>query len=359
MPASIERAIASVVPPDREWQRRAAARQDRLTMPPGSLGRLLDLGRQLAGLQRTDRPEGRPALVAVLAADHGVADEGVSAYPSQVTGQMVANYVRGGAAVNVLARGVGASVRVADLGVRHWPDDLRAHETLVRCPVAPGTASLLRGPAMSRAEAFQAVAAGVQLAERWVAETDARVIALGEMGIGNSTTAAALVAALTGAGATDVVGRGTGIDDRGLARKREVVARAVGRYAAGGTDDWDVLAGLGGFEILGLAGLALGAAGQGVLIVLDGLISTCAGLVAVRLCPALRDCLVAAHRGTEPGHAVALAALGLSPLLHLELRLGEGSGAVLALPLIAAAADILRHMATFESAGVSGPCSVG
>ena len=344
-----------VAAPDRAWEERAVARQARLTMPPGSLGRLLELGRQLAGLQRTDRPEGHPALIAVLAADHGVACEGVSAYPSEVTGQMVANYLHGGAAVNVLARRVGATVRVADLGVAHWPSEVESHEALVRCPLAPGTANFLHGPAMSRADAFQAFETGLELADRWMGEVGPRVVALGEMGIGNSTTAAALIAALTGASATEVVGRGTGVDDRGLARKRDVVAQAVRVHTSNLRDDWDWFARLGGFEILGLAGLAIGAAKHRALVVLDGLISTSAGLVATRICPAVRDYLVAAHQGTEPGHGVALAALGLTPLLNLELRLGEGTGAALALPLIASAADILREMATFESAGVSGP----
>ncbi|MDR3633380.1 MAG: nicotinate-nucleotide--dimethylbenzimidazole phosphoribosyltransferase [Isosphaeraceae bacterium] len=357
VPDTIRTAVASIMPPDRQWEAHAADRQALLTMPPGSLGRLLELGRQLAGLQQTDRPEGHPALIAVFAADHGVAGEGVSAYPSEVTGQMVANYLRGGAAVNVLARRAGATVRVADLGVTHWPAEVESHEALVRCPIAPGTANLLHGAAMSRADAFRAFDTGLNLADRWIGEDGPRVVALGEMGIGNSTTAAALIAALTGTSATDVVGRGTGVDDRGLVRKRDVVAQAVRRHTSNLRDDWDCFARLGGFEILGLAGLAIGAAKRRALVVLDGLISTCAGLVAVRICPPVRDYLVAAHRGTEPGHRVALAALGLMPLLNLDLRLGEGTGAALALPLIASAGDILRDMATFDSAGVSGPSS--
>jgi nicotinate-nucleotide--dimethylbenzimidazole phosphoribosyltransferase len=355
VPAAIIKAIAAVASPDESWAARAAARQGRLTMPPGSLGRLLDLGRQLAALQRTDRPEGGPTLVAVFAADHGVAEAGVSAYPAEVTGQMVANYLRGGAAVNVLARRAGASIRVADLGVAHFPDGIEAHESLIRRPIRAGTSSFLRGPAMSRTEAFRAVETGLQLAEEWVRRDGARVVALGEMGIGNTTTAATLVAALLGVDSDRAVGRGTGVDDLGFRRKCRAVADALELHAPAIADDWDWLARVGGFEILGLAGLAIGSARFSALIVLDGLISSTAGLIAARLCPAIRGALVAAHLSPEPAHRLVLDALGLRPLLDLDLRLGEGTGAALALPLIASAADLLREMATFDSAGVSGP----
>jgi nicotinate-nucleotide--dimethylbenzimidazole phosphoribosyltransferase len=355
VPAAIVEAIAAVPPPDADWAARADARQGRLTMPPGSLGRLLDLGRQLAALQRTDRPEGQPALVAVFAADHGIAEEGVSAYPAEVTGQMVANYLRGGAAVNVLARRAGARVRVADLGVAHLPAEIDRHESLVRRPIRAGTSNFLHGPAMSRSEAFRAVETGLDLAECWVATEGARVVALGEMGIGNTTTAATLIAAMLGADPGRVVGRGTGVDDAGYDRKRRAVAEALARHAPAIEDPWDWLARVGGFEILGLAGLAIGAARHRALIVLDGLISGAAGLVAARLCPSVQGSFVAAHLGPEPAHRLVLDALGLRPLLDLGLRLGEGTGAALALPIIAAAADLLRDMATFDSARVSGP----
>ena len=355
VPASILAAIAAVAPADPLWAERAADRQRRLTMPPGSLGRLLELGRQLAAIQRTDQPSGQPALVAVFAADHGITRAGVSAYPSEVTAQMVANYLLGGAAVNVLARRAGAAVRVADLGVAHWPDGIDPAWPLHAHPVGPGTANFLEGPAMSRAEAFQAVATGLTLADRWVGDERFRVVALGEMGIGNTTTAATLIAALTNAPADSVVGRGTGIDDHGLDRKKRAVVAALERHRSGVGDLWDWLARVGGFEILGLAGLAIGAARHGALVVLDGRISTTAGLIAARLCPAVESSLVAAHLSPEPGHRLALHALRLHPLLDLGLRLGEGTGATLALPLIASAADILRDMATFDSAGVSGP----
>jgi len=355
VPRGVAQALAAVAPPDPSWSDRAGARQARLTMPPGSLGRLLELGRQLAAVQRTERPVGHPALVAVFAADHGVAAAGVSAYPQSVTGQMVANYLRGGAAVNVLARRAGAEVRVADLGVADSSPFSGGGDGLHRHPVGPGTTNFLESPAMTRAEAFRAFEVGLDLGERWTAGEGFRVVALGEMGIGNTTAAAALVAALTGAPAASVVGRGTGVDDRTLEMKRRAVAAAVERHGRGARDVWDLVSRLGGFEILGLAGLAVAAARRQTLVVLDGLISTTAGLIAARLCPAAVGSMVAAHLGPEPGHRVALDALGLHPLLDLGLRLGEGTGATLALPLIASAADLLRDMATFETAGISGP----
>jgi nicotinate-nucleotide--dimethylbenzimidazole phosphoribosyltransferase len=357
VPSEILQAIEAVAPPDAEWAARAGSRQARLTMPPGSLGRLLELGRQLASLQLTDQPVGTPALVAVFASDHGVAASGVSAYPSEVTGQMVANYLAGGAAVNVLARRAGAMVRVVDLGVVALPDSLKGDDRLGSFPVAAGTRNFLYEPAMTRADAFRAFLVGLRLGDQWTKRDGVRVVALGEMGIGNTTSASALLAALTGAPVEQVVGRGTGVDDDGYLRKCGVIVEALARHGPGVVDLWDTLARLGGFEIIGLAGLALGAARNRALIVLDGLISTVAGLIAVRLCPALRGALVGSHLGPEPGHRVALAEIGLRPLLDLGLRLGEGTGATLALPLVGSAADLLREMATFDSAGVSGPAS--
>lgn len=351
----INLAIASVEPPDPYWGERAAARQARLTMPPGSLGRLLEIGQQLAAAQRSEQPVGHSALVAVFAADHGIAEAGVSAYPSEVTGQMVANYLQGGAAVNVLARRAGADVRVADLGVKHPLAGSANADGVFSFPVRPGTANFLEGPAMSRAEAFRAVEVGLELADAWVRAEGYRVIALGEMGIGNTTTASALIAALTGRPAAGLVGCGTGVDSQGVARKLHAIQTALSRHGPDVADVWDWLARVGGFEILGLAGLAIGAAAKRAIVVLDGLISTTAGLIATLLSPSVRGYLIAAHVGPEPGHKAALEELRLRPLLDLELRLGEGTGATLALPLIASAADILRDMATFDSAGVSGP----
>ena len=355
IPAAIAESIAAVRAPDPAWALRAAERQSRLTMPPGSLGRVLEIGQQLASIQGTDRPWGHPALIAVFAADHGVAEAGVSAYPQAVTGQMVANYLAGGAAVNVLARRAGAEVRVVDLGVRSLPPGSEGHPGLIARSIRGGTTNVLEGPAMTRDEAFRAFATGLELADRWLGSEGFRVVALGEMGIGNTTTAAMLAAALTGASPEKVVGRGTGIDAAGLSRKREVVARALAIHAPATSDVWDTISRLGGFEIIGLAGLAVGAARVGGLVVIDGFISAVAGMVAAFLCPPASGSFCAAHLGAEPGHAVVLDQLGIWPLFRWNLRLGEGSGAALALPIIAASADLLRDMATFASADISGP----
>jgi nicotinate-nucleotide--dimethylbenzimidazole phosphoribosyltransferase len=351
----IVRAIKAVEAPDPAWAGRALDRQSRLTMPSGALGRLLEIGRLLASIQRTDRPLGHPSLVAVFAADHGIAEGGVSAYPQAVTGQMVANYLAGGAAVNVLARRAGAMVRVVDLGVRFLPEGLEDHPDLIMRAIGPGTANLLEGPAMTPEQTDRALLVGLELAERWVVQDGFRVVALGEMGIGNTTTASILASALTGASPSEVVGRGTGVDDAGLRRKVDAVERALSRHRDPAASLLETLSRLGGFEILGLAGLAIGVARSRGLVVLDGFISSVAALVAARLCPSAVGSFIASHVGPEPGHRVVLEALGLEPLLDLGLRLGEGTGATLALPLIASAGDILRDMATFESAAVSGP----
>ena len=316
-------------------------------MPGGALGRLLDLGRQLCAVQETLHPIAAPAAVVVIAADHGVAVEGVSAYPQAVTGQMVQNFLTGSAAINVLARRQNARVLVVDMGVIAPP----VASELISRPIAPGTDNFLHGPAMSRAQAEQAIAKG----RRLVAERlpDAKVVALGEMGIGNTTSASALTAALTGQPAAAVTGRGTGVADAAYARKVQVVERALALHRLPQTDTLGVLAAVGGFEIAGLVGAALEAASRRMLVVLDGFISSVAGLIACRIEPNLRGYCVAAHRSVERGHQVVLEALELQPLLDLGMRLGEGSGAALALNLIASAADVMREMATFDSAGVS------
>jgi nicotinate-nucleotide--dimethylbenzimidazole phosphoribosyltransferase len=323
---------------------------DALTKPPGSLGRLEELAVRLVAL--TGRaPRVAAPVIFTFAADHGVVAEGVSAYPQSVTAQMVENFLRGGAAVNVLARQAGARVVVADLGVA---TPLGAPAGLVVRRIAAGTANMAVGPAMTREQALDAIAAGSTLAEEAIA-TGADLLGTGEMGIGNTTAASAITAAITGAPADLVTGRGTGVDEAGHARKVAVVRRALEVNTPDAGDGLDVLAKVGGFEIAGLIGVILAGAAHRVPVALDGFIAGAAALVAVTLAPDARHALFASHRSAEPGHALALRHLGLEPYLALDMRLGEGTGAALFVPLARAAASIYTEMATFKSAGVDGP----
>jgi nicotinate-nucleotide--dimethylbenzimidazole phosphoribosyltransferase len=306
---------------------------DQKTKPRGSLGRLEEVGMRIVEI-RGHVPKGLRAAIVVAAADHGVAAEGVSAYPQEVTAQMVANFVAGGAAVNVLAREAGAEVIVVDAGVATPVAGVRA----VR--IGPGTANMTHGPAMTREQCDAALRAGAELADE-LADVD--VIGLGEMGIANTTSASALTAARLGVDPALVCGRGTGLDDAGVARKVDVVRRAVAV-----NQGRDPLAALGGFELAFLAGLTRRAAENRTVVLVDGFITAAAVLAS-----GMRDNLIAAHRSTEPGHTLILDALGLEPLLDLGLRLGEGSGAALALPLLRASIAILNDMATFADAGVT------
>jgi nicotinate-nucleotide--dimethylbenzimidazole phosphoribosyltransferase len=348
--ASASLAALEILRVDAGAAERARRRQQRLTKPPGSLGALEELGVRVAAMTGRLDPPLREAVVFTLAADHGVAAEGVSAYPREVTGEMVLNFLRGGAAVNVLARQVGARLVVADLGVAR---DLPAQPGLRSLKVRAGTANIAHGPAMSRTDALTAIAAGRQLVADEL-DRGLDVALTGDMGIANTTPSACLVCHFTGVDPAQVVGRGTGIDDAGLERKVGVVRRALdvnrGEMAAG---PLAALAALGGLEIAGLTGVILEAARRRRPVLLDGFIATAAALTAVALAPGCVDYLVAAHRSQELGHTAALAALRLRPLLDLDLRLGEGTGALLALPLLRAAVAVLNEMATFEEAGVS------
>ncbi|ADI13514.1 nicotinate-nucleotide--dimethylbenzimidazole phosphoribosyltransferase [Truepera radiovictrix] len=346
--ATFRGALARVHRVDEKLYQRALARHAALTKPPGSLGALEPLGARLAAVLGTlkPRPEGR--AVAVFAADHGVAAAGVSAYPQSVTAGMVRNFLAGGAAVNALAAAAGAKLLIVDVGVAADVDD---HPALWSRKVARGTRNMLHGPAMTRAELFAACAAGVEAAEH-LAARGAVLLAGGEMGIGNTTAAAALTAHLTGAPARAVTGRGSGLDDAGLARKVAVVEQVLERHGEQATEPLEALRRFGGLEIAALTGFYVGAAALRAPVVLDGFIATAAALVAAALAPAVRDYLFAAHRSQEPGHAVQLQHLGLTPLFDLGLRLGEGSGAVLAFGLLEGAAAVLRDMATFEEAGL-------
>ncbi len=333
----------SIPPLDAAAMQAAQAELDRKTKPRGSLGRLEELAVRLAGIHGRVRPR---FAVVVAAADHGYADERVSVYPAEVTQQMLLNFAAGGAAVSVLAREADAELIVVDAGVREPVE----HPAVRDLRIGPGTANATRGPAMSRKQALASLAAGRELA-RGLGQMTA--VALGDMGIANTTAAAAIHSALLGVPAADVCGPGTGLDAHGVRHKAEVVEHALAANALLGDDPVAVLAALGGFEIGVLAGIALGAAERRVAVVLDGFIVGAAALVAARLEPRVVDYAIAAHLSPEPGHRLGLAALGLRPLLDLELRLGEGTGAVLALPLLRAALAILADMATFESAGVT------
>ncbi len=348
--ARIARAAAAVRPLDIDAMHRASERQARLTKPPGSLGRLESLAEHIAGITGNDRPRLERRLVVVAAGDHGVAARGVSAYPAEVTGQMVANFLGGGAAINVLADHAGARVRIVDAGVAaETPLDRR----LVRLRLAPGTDDITRGPAMSRALAERAIAEGVTLIDTERAGEGVDIVACGEMGIGNTTSAAAIVAAITGRPPRSVTGRGTGIDDARFEAKVAAIEQALDVHRPGPADAVGLLASLGGFEIGVLVGVYLGAAAARVPAVVDGLISGAAALIAAAIAPEVREYLIASHRSVEAGHAAALEHLRLDPLLDLGMRLGEGTGAALGITLCVAACRLLDEMATFDEAGVS------
>ena len=355
--AALRAALDAIGPLDEAAMAEARTGLDRLTKPPGSLGRLEDLVVQLAGITgRVDSAVDRKAIV-VAAADHGVTAQGVSAYPSAVTAQMVANFVAGGAAINVLAAGVGASVTVVDVGVAGpIPPAVpgAAGGRLVSARVRAGTADMTLGPAMTAGETLRAIAIGLELmAIGAISEAD--VVGLGEMGIGNTTAASAITAVMTGSPPAAVTGRGTGVDDAGRRRKVAAIERAIAVNRPDPADPLGVLAAVGGLEIALLVGVILGAAAARRPVVLDGFITGAAGLVAAGLEPLVGPRLIAAHRSVEPGHAIVLERLGRQPLLDLDLRLGEGSGAALAMSLVDAAVRIRDGMATFESAAVAGP----
>ena len=340
--------ISPIHPVDEDARAAALAELDRKTKPRGSLGRLEVLAAQIAAIARSPAPDQLRAAIVVAAADHGIAAESVSAYPQEVTRQMLASFASGSAAISVLARAAGADLVVVDAGVV----DPLEHPAIRSLRLGPGTANAALGPAMSRETASQAIARGAALAAELTA-AGASVVALGDMGIGNTTSASALACALLGREARGMCGPGTGLDAGGVAHKAEIVARMLAANRPDPADPLGALAAVGGFEIGFLSGVALGAAAGGAVVVLDGFITGASALVAVRLENELRGYLVASHRSPEPGHAPVLEALGLEPLLDLGLRLGEGSGAALALPLLAAARAILVEMATFEAAGVT------
>ena len=341
--------IKMIKPLDKGAMDSARSRQDVLTKPQGSLGRLEELSIKLAGIQGKAIPQIRHKVIFTMAGDHGVVAEGVGNWPQEVTAQMVYNFLSGGAGINVLARHAGVKVVVVDMGVAAR---LEPHPQLVSRKVAPGTQDMFLRPAMTPEQAVKSIETGIELVGGELAK-GLDIVGTGDMGIGNTTSSSAICAALTGEALAEVTGRGTGITDEQMAHKIAVVERALAVNRPDPKQPLDVLAKVGGFEIGGLAGVMLAAAAYRIPIVLDGFISGAAALIAVALAPKLKDFLIAAHVSAEAGHKVLLRRLRLKPLLDLDMRLGEGTGAVLGIFLAEAAARVLAEMSTFAEAGVS------
>lgn len=372
----VETTVAKIEPLDDAWFVKAKQRLDRLTKPLGSLGKLEDLAQRICVITQKEKPSLKQKIIFTLAADHGITAEGVSAYPSEVTVQMVLNFLRGGAGINVLARAVGARVIVVDIGVAKklraaGSDSPRTefgakagHIRKAQCrqtemaffrdrKINLGTKNFAKEAAMSRAEAIRSVATGIQLIEEEL-KNGVDIVGTGEMGIGNTTPSSAITAVMTGMSVSQVTGQGTGIETGTLPHKVKVIEKALALHQPNPKEPLDVLSKVGGFEIGGLAGIILGAASHRIPVMLDGFISGAAALIANGFAPQSRSYMIAAHRSAEPGHDAILKFLGLSPLLDLKMRLGEGTGAALGMSLADAACKILNEMATFEEAQVSG-----
>lgn len=341
--------IAKIAELDGPIMEMVASQQQQLTKPANALGRLEKLSARLAGITGQMEPALRPRTVIICAGDHGVTIEGVSAYPSEVTSQMIYNFLAGGAAINVLARQFDVNVVVLDVGVI---GDLPTHPRLRAMKVRRGTANLAQGPAMTRREAVAAIEAGIRVAQEEIA-AGANLLLTGDMGIGNTTPSAAITALITGLPISQVTGMGTGVGLAGWRRKCEVIEGALALHLPDPNDPIDILSKVGGLEIGAIAGVIIAGAAARVPVVIDGIISTAGAAIAVLLCPAVKSFIVAGHRGVEPGHAALLDYLDLSPVLDLDLALGEGTGGVLSLPILEAAVNTLNQMSTFEDAQIS------
>ena len=341
--------LESIVKTNPAMGEEAQKRLDNLTKPPGSLGVLEKIVVQLAQIQENPLPTLGDKVVMTMAGDHGVVEEGVSAFPQEVTPQMVLNFLYNGAAINVLSNHAGARVVVTDVGVAGEPID---HPDLNNCRVRPGTRNMAKGPAMTEEEAVAAIEVGIKLVNEEI-DKGATLIATGEMGIGNTTPSTAILACFSGKDVEFITGRGTGVDDHGLIKKQQAIRKALEVNKPNPTDALDVLKKVGGLEIAALTGVILGASARRVPVVIDGFISTAAALVAYNMKEECKEYMLASHLSQEPGHKIMLDIMGLQPVLHLDLRLGEGTGAALAFHLIEAAVKIIHEMATFEEAGVS------
>jgi len=348
----MEAVLRQIYPQDQEFREKAVARLEQLTMPHWALGDLMDLAVDLAGMTRSLHPPVKRKKVVVMVGDHGVTVEGVSKFPSEVTAQMVYNFVAGGAGINALARQAGAEVVVVDMGCATDLSGLANEGKIISKNIGTGTANIALGPAMTRTHAVMAVEAGIEVANQLAPDVD--VLATGDMGIGNTTPSTAIVATLTGKSVEELTGRGTGLDDEQLAHKKSVLERILKINKPDAKDGFDVLARVGGYEIGGIAGLIIGAAAHKKPVVVDGFISTAGAMIACTLEPFVRDYIICAHRSMEQGHAAMQEKIGCRPLFDLNLRLGEGTGAALAMNLVEAAVAILTEVATFEDAGVTG-----
>ena len=350
MERELRERLAVIEPLKKEFFDQAQNRLDRLTKPQGSLGQLEEIARRYVAMVENIRPRVREKIIYTFAGDHGVTAEGVSAYPKDVTPQMVYNFLRRGAAINVLAGHAGSKVVVVDIGVDH---SFEPAEGLMIRKVARGTGNIARGPAMSREQALRAISVGLEMADH-ARSQGADLVGTGEMGIGNTTPSSAILAALTGLPVNQVTHRGTGLDEVGLVSKVRTIEKALEVNSPDPKDPLDVLSKVGGFEIAGIAGLIIGCAGHRIPVVVDGFISTAGAMIAVALNPRAREYLFASHRSVEVGHQFMWEYIGQRPILDLSLRLGEGTGAALAMSLIEASVKILNEMATFAEAGVSG-----
>lgn len=348
----LKKTIQDIYPQDSDFRNQAKERLDQLALPPWALGDLMDLGLDLAGICRSLTPPVARKAIVTMAGDHGVVAEGVSKFPQEVTPQMVYNFVHGGAGINALARQAGAEVVVVDMGVAADLTELSKSGKIIDKKIGLGTNNIVKGPAMSMANATMAVEAGISIAMDLDATVD--IFGTGDMGIGNTTPSTAIAAVITGKSVEELTGRGTGLDDEQLAHKQQVVKDILKRNTPDPKNGLDILSKVGGFEIGGIAGLILGAAALKKPVVVDGFISSAGALIALAIEPFARDYIICAHRSLEPGHGAMLEKIGCRPLLDLNLRLGEGTGAALAMNVVEAAVAVLTEVATFEEAAVAG-----
>ena len=345
--------VDGIKPMSEEWKAKAHDYLGQLAIPYWSLGKLLDIAEQISAIQETLKPDVTKKYVVVMAGDHGVVEEGVSAFPQEVTPQMIGNFVRNGASINVLSHTVGAEVIVADAGIVADTRDLVEKGKILSFKVGPGTKNMAKGSAMTREEAIKSIQGGIDIVENLIMEQGAQLIATGDMGIGNTTPSSAIISVMTGKKVADVTGRGTGVDDKGLLHKIEVIERSIDINNPDKNDPIDVLAKVGGFEIGGIAGVIIGAAYHNVPVIVDGFISSAGAVIAKALNPNSAGYMIASHRSVEPGHSIMWEYLGLEPVLDLKFRLGEGTGAAMVMHVVESATQVMNKVLTFEAAGVS------